>query len=182
MFLHLLISLLCCICQGQWGYCSGACKSELWEHGTDCQSEEGTDEEWVSGTISAAEGNSETLTYFSWCHLFKMYLMCLFVLCCFIVAESRDRGTHKDLRWADCQNGENRLRDTFFENQLFESLQFILTVTPCACPPAEAPLSYPLQPRIRDCSCTDVKVTSCVLKLHYLWPDSRRFFNCQLFF
>lgn len=76
----LSISHFACVLKGQWGNCSGAFQSQLREHGADSQPEEGTDEEWVSGTSPAAQGipmcrkrhDYNTATYFSptFCSLF----------------------------------------------------------------------------------------------------------------
>lgn len=54
---QLFISAFACVLKGQRGDRSGAFQGQLREHGAGRQSEEGTDEERVSGTGSAAQGD-----------------------------------------------------------------------------------------------------------------------------
>lgn len=156
--------------QGQWGDCSGACKGQFRQHGTDCQFEEGANEEWVPGTSSAAEGNSPF--FLSPCkliqewarkhtnttHLLSFYVMMNFdfpwmkhifcILSCAVI-EPRDWGTHQDLRRADCQNGENRLNNTLKESATTvhpPPSRSCLAVTPCACRSRPAALRLSVTP------------------------------------
>ena len=99
--------------------------------------------------------------------------MCLFFLGCVIV-ESRDRRTHQDLRWADRQNGENRLRER-------HSLRVSRTATPCACTQPRSSPRPLCQPRTTETASVQMsKVTSCI-QLHYLWPESWRILYVLIF-
>lgn len=88
---------------------------------------------------------------------FLHFIKCFYSSLCCVVVESRDWGTHKDLRRADCQNGKNRLRDTSCDSATTVPL-VLPTVMPRACPQPRSS-SYTLcQPCISETAYVQSKI------------------------